>query len=244
MFEAQSHKFLTPLVRSYLVSSVRGHFSDVRLRLEEPLEPLPTIFFATHQSWWDGHLILALCQHCKLEFRVMMLEENLQKYQFLRFAGAYGVGRSSLSGVRASLRYSLAQLETVTPSAVLLFPSGEIASPFVRPIPFESGLASLVSMCARAKLQVQVRPLAIRLEHGPDARPNALLRLGAPSQIDPALSLSNLNEVLRRDLTTQADLLHNDLLQNRLESYSTILKGLPSAQQGWDALRRSIGVRV
>lgn len=243
MLEALSHPLLTPLVRGYLLSTLRGHFADVRVFLEEPVTPIPTIFFATHQSWWDGHLMLALCKHLRLEFRVLMLEQNLKKYSFLRYAGAYGMNRSSVTGVRAALRYSVNQLESNLPTALLLFPAGEIGSPFARPIPFESGLASLVLMCARNEVPVQFRAIAMRLEHGLEARPNAVLRVGSASntQID---SISSLTESFKTELTLQANRLHQDLLQNNLNAYIPILQGLPSAQQGWDLLRRKLGVRL
>jgi 1-acyl-sn-glycerol-3-phosphate acyltransferase len=243
MLEALTHPILTPLVRTYLVSTVRGHFADVRVHLEQPVLPVPTIFFATHQSWWDGHLILALCQFLKLEFRVLMLQENLAKYGFLRYAGAFGVNRSSVASVRAALRYSRSQLEAEMPRAVLLFPSGEIMGPFARPIVFESGLASLVLMCQKAGIKVQVCPLAMRLEYGLQARPSAFVRLGTSLDVG-ASSVSSLTEALSLELTSQADRLHQDLLLGHLESYLPILRGVPSAQQGWDAVRRSLGIRV
>jgi 1-acyl-sn-glycerol-3-phosphate acyltransferase len=243
MLEALTHPIFTPLVHSYLLSSVRGHFADVRVHFEQPVLPMPIIFFATHQSWWDGHLILALSQFLKLEFRVLMLEENLVKYGFLRYAGAFGVNRSSVASVRAALRYSRLQLEAGVPRAVLLFPSGEIMSPFSRPIVFESGLASLVLMCQKAGVKVQICPLAMRLEHGLEARPSAFIKLGAPFKFD-AVSVSSLTTMLADELTLQADRLHQDLLHNNLEGYAPILRGLPSAQQGWDAVRRRLGIRV
>ncbi len=243
MLEALSHPVLTPLVRSYLLSTVRGHFADVRVHLEQAVLPMPTIFFATHQSWWDGHLILALSRFLKLEFRVLMLEENLKKYGFLRYAGAFGVNRASVASVRAALRYSRSQLEAEIPRAVLLFPSGEIMSPFARPLVFESGLASLVLMCQKAKVKVQVCPIAMRLEHGLEARPSAFIRLGASFDFS-ANSVSSLTQVLSTELTLQTDRLHQDLLHQHLEGYAPILRGLPSAQQGWDAVRRTLGIRV
>jgi 1-acyl-sn-glycerol-3-phosphate acyltransferase len=243
MLEALTHPILTPLVRTYLLATVRGHFAEVRLHLDEVVLPMPTIIFATHQSWWDGHLILALTQFLKLEFRVLMLEENLRKYGFLRYAGAFGINRASVSSVRRVLQYSRSQLESGTPRAVLLFPSGEIISPFVRPIPLESGLASLVLMSHKAGIPVQVRALAIRLEHGVEERPSAFIRLGAACEFS-ANSLSSLTAKFSQELTVQADRLHQDLLDQNLEAYLPIMRGLPSVQQGWDGLRRSLGIRL
>ncbi len=243
MLEALTHPILTPLVRSYLLSTVRGHFADVRVYFEQPVLSMPTIFFATHQSWWDGHLILALTQFLKLEFRVLMLEQNLAKYGFLRYAGAFGVNRASVASVRAALRYSRAQLEADVPRMVLMFPSGEIMSPFARPMVFESGLASLVLMCQKAGVKVQVCPLAMRLEHGLEARPSALMRVGAAFNVSE-VGVSSLTSALSIELTLQADRLHQDLLHDNLKGYAPILRGVPSAQQGWDFVRRTLGIRV
>lgn len=195
------------------------------------------LWHATHISFWDGYLALQLAKFLQLEFRVMMLEENLKKYSFLRFAGAFGIDRGSPRGALESLRYAASQLQQTRPRALVMFPSGEIGSPHVRPIPFESGVASLANLVAKDE-DLTVCALAIRLEHGVAQKPIAYLRLGTPRLVQAGIKTAALSALLQDDLEREANALHQDLLSGNLSEYQTMLRGASSVPELWDAVRR------
>jgi hypothetical protein len=247
MIEAENHPILTAFWRWYITNSVRGHGNTVRLCIEKPdAAPTATLWHGTHVSWWDGYLGVILAQHLNLEYRVMMLEENLAKYKFLRYAGAFGINRGNARGALESIRYAASELQLSAPHkprGLLMFPSGEIGSPHVRPMPYESGAAALAVQVAKEK-ELAVRALAIRLEHLTDAKPDVFMRLGAPRLVQAGIKTSSLVELMRDDLEREANALHDDLLRGQLERYNVILSGSLNVQQGWDAFRRAIGLKV
>lgn len=239
MIEAVTHPIWTPAIDAYNLGAVRGHFSFVRLCLEQAdSAPTPTLVHATHVSWWDGHIGLAVARALRLELRVMMLESELKKYGFLRYSGAFGFTPGSAASVKDVIRYAARQLEH--PRLILMFPSGEILPASRRPIPFQPGVASMALQAARDLGQVSVRAMALRFEHRGQARPEAFVRLGAPRVVRSG-TLSNLTASLRDDLILGADRLETDLRDGPLEPYREIVRGTPSAQEGWDAVRRLIG---
>jgi 1-acyl-sn-glycerol-3-phosphate acyltransferase len=241
MIEAVTHPILTPIFEGYNLNAVRGHFTSVRIHVRQrDVQPTPTLVHATHVSWWDGHIGLCVARAMKLEFRVMMLEAELEKYGFLRYSGAFGFTPGSAGSVKDAIRYAAHQLEQ--PRLLLMFPSGQILPASRRPIPFQSGVASMALRAAQAFGSVNVRAMALRFEHRGQARPEAFARLGAPRVVTMG-TLSALTATLRDDLTLEADALEGDLNGDRLESYRETLRGFASAQEGWDAVRRLIGVK-
>jgi 1-acyl-sn-glycerol-3-phosphate acyltransferase len=247
MIRAEQHPIFTSFWRWYITNSVRGHSNSVRLRVEQlDAAPIATLWHGTHVSWWDGYLGVVLAQHFKLEYRVMMLEENLAKYKFLRYAGAFGINRGNARGALESIRYAVSELQLPAPHkprGLLMFPSGEIGSPHQRPIPYESGVAALAVQAAKEK-EIAVRALAIRLEHLTDAKPDVFMRLGPPRIVRAGIKTPHLTELMRDDLEREANALHDDLLRGQLERYDVIMAGSLNAQQGWDAFRRAIGLKV
>jgi 1-acyl-sn-glycerol-3-phosphate acyltransferase len=240
---AESHPVYTPFWRWYIRQSLRGHFHRVRLHLEAPDPgPTPTLWHGTHLSWWDGYLSLALAHHLGLEYRVMMLQENLSQYRFLRFAGAFGVARGNARGALESLRFAVNELQQLPARGLMMFPSGEIGSPFVRPIPYEPGVASLALRVAKRQ-PIHLRAVAFRLEHLGEAKPEALIRVSAPRVVTVGVSLAELTVSLREDLEREADALQADLVRGNLKGYAPMLSGSLSVQQTWDAFRRALGVK-
>lgn len=257
MIEAVDHPIWSPVVIAYSVATIRSHFHSLRLRIEDPdPSPLPMLIQATHVSWWDGHLGFVVSRTLGMGFRVMMLESELKKYAFLRYTGTFGFTPGSVASVRETIRYAARQLEQPRlaqpppePSEgtrsrmVLMFPSGEILPASRRPIPMQAGVSSMALQAVQMFGSVRVRPMALRLEHRGQARPEAFVRLGA-ARIITGGTLRSLTDSFGQDLTLEADTLEHDLRDDRLSEYTEILRGFPSAQEGWDALRRSLGMRV
>ena len=244
MIAAENHPIFTKFWRGYILNSLRGHFDAVRVQITAPdPHPTPTLWHATHVSWWDGYLGVALARHARLEFRVMMLEENLAKYRFLRFVGAFGVDRGSARGALESIRYGVAEIQTSPPRGLLMFPAGDIGSPYARPAPYQSGAVSLALQAAKLEA-LPVRAVAIRLEHRGAAKPEALLRISAPRFVESGMKKAELADLMRGDLERETEALQDDLTRGRLEGYEPILRGSVSVQDRWDAFRRALGVKV
>ncbi len=247
MIPAENHPIFTPFWRWYITNSVRGHGNTVRLRIDQPDDtPKATLWHGTHVSWWDGYLGVILAAHLKLEYRVMMLEKNLSKYKFLRYSGAFGINRGNARGALNSIRYAVSELQLSAPNkprGLLMFPSGEIGSPHLRPIPYESGAAALAVQAAK-EFELPVRALAIRLEHLGDAKPDIFMRLGPPRLVQAGTKTATLTELMRDDLEREANALHDDLLRGQFDQYDVILAGKANVQQGWDAFRLRMGMKL
>ncbi|MFN3267053.1 MAG: lysophospholipid acyltransferase family protein [Deinococcales bacterium] len=239
MIKAANHPLLSGFWRFYIRNSLQGHFSQVMLALPDGMpSQTPMLWHATHVSFWDGYLALEAARFLNLEYRVMMLAQNLKKFSFLRYAGAFGLERGSARGALESLRYAAQELQNSKPRAVLVFPSGEIGSPHQRPLPYESGIATLATMAARHQ-KVLVCPLAIRIEYGKLEKPVAWLRFGQPRWVQAGNRSTTLIALLQDDLERAADRLHQDLLLGHTSVYQSILRGYSSVPELWSRLLAS-----
>lgn len=244
MIQAEHHSLYTPFWQWYIKNSLRSHFSSLRVySVSELPKDTPLLWHGTHVSFWDGYLGVALAAHLQLVYRVMMLEENLSKYSFLRFAGAFGIARGNNRGTLESMRYAAAELLAAPARAMLIFPSGEIGNPHQRPIPFEAGVTALANLVAKDK-EIMVCALAIRLEHGTQAKPIAFLRLGAPRLVQIGMKTSALTALLQADLEQEASALHQDLLEQNLSQYQSFLHGQSGILEFWDGIKKRFGARA
>jgi 1-acyl-sn-glycerol-3-phosphate acyltransferase len=110
------------------------------------------LLLGNHFSWWDGFINYRLNElHIKKRLHLMMLEDQLKKNSFLRYAGAYSIqpkGRQMLE----SLHYSSRLLENPD-NLVIIFPQGKIESMHTCHIRFEKGICKIIENC---KQQIQI----------------------------------------------------------------------------------------
>ena len=211
-------------------------FGALRLQMTDPLEVSgPLIVQATHGSWWDGHLAVLLGLIARRPLLVPTLAGNTARYPFLRRAGAVGFDPADARSVAALARLVIRACEPASahPPLVVVFPTGYIVPPELRPIP-SGGLSALLAWGARP---VPIRSLAVSLRYVGNPKASVWLRLGPVVDTTAFTSRRALQVALRDDLTVAADALAADLLAGRTDGYAAVLRGSLSAAERWDALR-------
>jgi 1-acyl-sn-glycerol-3-phosphate acyltransferase len=130
---------------------------------------------ANHTSWWDGFVPFAMQTRIapSTPFYVMMSEDQLRRFWFFRWGGAFSIG-PGVESARASVAYAS---RCARGGGVWIFPQGRIAAPAAA-LTFGSGYV-------RAALQagVPVVPFALRYAMLESQRPDALIDAAEP--VDP-----------------------------------------------------------
>ncbi len=174
----------------------------------EQKECYPILFYANHQSWWDGFLMEPFFAAYGMEYYIMMEERNLRRFSFFRRVGVFGVDLESASGRAASLLYAGRLLKNGPADgrrALLVFPHGRLVDP-VEPWPsFQPGLEKLSALNRGGK----TFPLYLHLRLGRFPLPEVFLRLGRA--VDTAGSITR--EGLEDGLGEARDQLLVDLLE-------------------------------
>jgi chlorobactene lauroyltransferase len=194
----------------YTAWTARRHFAAVRVRGTLAAGPSPLVVAAQHVGWWDP-MILFLLSRSRFGGRhyVMMEEENLRRYPFFRWLGAFGVNRAKQADVLAATRYALARLRE--PEArVWIFPQGELRPADARPIRCLRGADWLA-----AESGALLVPVAIRYEFLGEQRPEAFVSFGEAVAVARG---TNPTEAL---LTAEADRLREDVFAGRLDGFES-----------------------
>lgn len=106
------------------------------------------LVLGNHFSWWDGFFLYHLNElFFRKRFHVMMLEEQLKQYSFLRYSGAYSVQRKG-KPLLESLHYT-SHLLGNSENIVVLFPQGKIESMHTPYIHFEKGIKHITDHCEK-----------------------------------------------------------------------------------------------
>lgn len=141
-----------PLFKWLTTFLIRRHFRKVVLNGTYADQGNPILIVANHVSWWDGFWIVYLNKmvlHRKFHF--MMQEEQLRKYWYFRYSGAYSIKKGTRS-VLESLDYTVNILQK-SKNMVFIFPQGAIGSMYNDHIKFESGIERIIRK-APANLEV------------------------------------------------------------------------------------------
>lgn len=242
----------SPFVRwfaRHATGRLRESFAAVHVRglptLQAAVDEAPTLVVANHSSWWDALVALWLGERCLRGVQTfgMMEAANLRRLRFFRWAGCFGVDRTSRrDGARAS-RYAIDLLQH-RGHVVWVFPQGQEQPPHV-PLRFELGAAGI----ARRVPNARVVPVALAFVFEGDERPHVYVSVGDPLTPEHAAD---------RDMQAQAVDRERERIRLQLESraqgFETLLHSPESKLSGWatawlDAVAgwlqpRQIGIRA
>lgn len=205
-------------------------FRAVRFRAAEPLPAAPgslvhpVIFYANHNTFWDGYLAhVVLRQVYGLEGYLMMDLKQMRRFRFFRWAGVFSVDRENGREAMRSLEYIAGELNGGPGRALWIFPQGEILPQERRPLGFQSGLARLI----RRVGPCYVYPVAVRYEFFREPQPEFLISVGAACVFtgQEKLEPHRLTAELEAALETELDRLKADVDAGQLAGFVTIIKG-------------------
>ncbi|HEX6873568.1 MAG TPA: lysophospholipid acyltransferase family protein [Micromonosporaceae bacterium] len=218
--------------------ALRRQFHRVWVRVDGPLpRPVdgPLLAYANHPSWWDGFAAMLIDRELlRRRYRgyVMVDQEQLRRYRFFRWCGAFSVDRQRPRSALASVRYASDLLAGATDRALWIFPQGELRPNDLRPITVQSGLARI----ALATPGVQLWPVAMRYEFGHEQRPELFLRVG-PAHRAGGGPVSQLVADLAARLTRAVDGLRDQVVTGDRTGFEPLLAGRPGINQRWDRIR-------
>jgi 1-acyl-sn-glycerol-3-phosphate acyltransferase len=238
MLEAKKNRLVEFLLAGVNRRMIRRQFWSHRLRgtaVEARLDrTLPAIFYANHSSWWDGFIAFHLTYDLwKLDGILMMEEDELRKYPFFRWIGAFGIRRTGAE-VEAMIRYAAGELREKG-RILWMFPQGALFPNGFRPVELRPGIAHV----ARAVGRVQIVPVVHRYEYLKEERAEIFTSVGPIRTVGPEEQANpeELTRQLQNQLSGDLDRLQADIHQNRLEEFKTTLRGRISTNVRYDRAR-------
>ena len=218
---------------------LRKHFFAHHLRGRHQLDSVnlsePVIFYSNHSCWWDGLLAFHLSHDVfRLDGVLMMDVQQLQKYRFFRWIGAFSVDRENREEALVSIEYAVAQLQ-VHHRVLWMYPQGVMLPNDVRPLVFYPGLLHI----AKRLPSVQLIPVVHHYEFLGEQRPEAFSSIGRVVRIEPGNELDpkSLTREFQERLTFELNTLRDDVIMRRFETFTPTLRGKHSINIAYDHAR-------
>ena len=245
----QDAKIVVPNVSSrlvywfnwYLKRYIPKHFHAFAISGTGGLQKIRTdqrlIVYMNHASWWDPLMALTLARIYFPDRKLFapIDAKAVQKYPFMQKLGFFPVEQERLHGAGHFLK-SARTILNQPGTSVWLTPEGQFADPRETDLPFQPGLAHLVSKLDSGI----VLPLAMEYPFWEERNPEALGRFGEPIFIErfAELGKSQWQEILEKRLRdTQRELAKISRERNS-GALEVLLSGNAGVDWMYDLLRR------
>jgi 1-acyl-sn-glycerol-3-phosphate acyltransferase len=236
MLPAKKNRLIKELFTLYHSRLLRKHFYQIHLAGEEYLtkinSSLPVIIYSNHSNWWDGFIAFLLSsRRWKADDYIIMDLEQMKKYSFFKYLGAFSVNRGGGKDAIETIEYA-AELLNKTNRYLWIFPQGLMQVQDTKPIRFYSGL---VKIAERLK-GVNLLPVTIRYEFLLEQRPEVFIKIAEPDTVSSITNPKEVTGYLETKLLRALDELRNKVISQKLDEFKVIFKGKDSRNKTIDKL--------
>ena len=143
-------------------------FDEISLDASKPI-----LLIANHFSFWDSLIIFCVNERLfKKKAHVMVLEDTMRKDRFLKYGGAFSVGKKPRDVIK-SLNYAVGLLNDPG-NLVLMFPQGKLYPNFVEQVHFKRGVLNIIQ---KTNPNVQLVFAATFVQYFKHKKPTATVNL-------------------------------------------------------------------
>ena len=152
MLKSRHHFIVYPFFQHYTRYLLKTRYHTVSIENHFADNGNAVLLIGNHVGWWDGFWAMYLnLKVLKRKFHFMMLEEQLLRYRFFNYTGAFSVNKGSRSVVE-SIRYA-SELLNDSKNMLLMYPQGRLHSMYEHHFQFEKGIERMLKNRER-KVQV------------------------------------------------------------------------------------------
>jgi chlorobactene lauroyltransferase len=236
MIRANKSKIFENIFSVYNTRLLKKHFYRIHLGGEKNLESWektkPSIIYANHSNWWDGLAAIYLSEDLwNIDAYFMMDVEQLKKYRFFKWIGAFSVNRSSPRESMESVKYTINILKN-TNKVLWIFPQGIMQPNDYRPIKFYNGISKIAESIGEFNLI----PVTFRYEFMMEQLPELFMGIGEVKHINHIEDTKQFTEELNIQLVSELDKLKEKVINSDTGDFTVILSGKKSRNKTIDRL--------
>ncbi|NLY25639.1 MAG: hypothetical protein GX042_11630 [Bacteroidales bacterium] len=143
MLRSKHHFFIYPFFQHYTRWLLKRHFHAVTTEGSFADEGKAVLLIGNHIGWWDGFWAMYLkLELLKRKFYFMMQEDQLLRFRFFNYTGAFSVNKRSREIIE-SLQYA-SQLLDDPGNMLLIYPQGSLQSLYCTRFRFGKGLERIL----------------------------------------------------------------------------------------------------
>ena len=155
------------------------------------------LLIANHFSYWDTLILFVVNERLfKKKPHVMVLEDTMRKERFLKYGGAFSVGKNP-KDIVTSLNYA-ATLLNDPGNIVLIYPQGRLYSNFVEQVHFEKGVLNIIK---QTKADFQLVFAATFVQYFKHKKPTASVYLKSEAVNYAGKTIGDLQQAYQQHYT-------------------------------------------
>ncbi len=167
------------LKRSFHAFNLVNFFPDIP-------ENKGLIITPNHFSWWDGFFIDYVCKKIlNRNFHIMMLENQLKRYWFFKYIGAFSINQNNPKSIAETFNYTISKVKKPA-NVIIFYPQGEIEPYDSRPFTLKKGIQLLLK---KHENEILVVPAAFKIQFEKEQKPFLYARFGMP--VDSSTIINN-----------------------------------------------------
>lgn len=179
MIQAKQSRIARLLFNPYLNHILKRHFSGFCVMNKFPLigDDEGLLITPNHFSWWDGFFIDFITRrYSQRQIHILMLEEQLKRYWFFRYLGAYSINDNKPKSIVETASYTSTIIQDPH-NFVVFYPQGKMEPYDKRPLELKEGLLYFLKKLAR---KTTVIPAAFKIQYSEEMKPSIYVRFGRP----------------------------------------------------------------
>ncbi|MDC1068864.1 lysophospholipid acyltransferase family protein [Candidatus Kapabacteria bacterium] len=144
MIKAKHRNWAKYIFKLYIFKQFKKNFHSFKLIGDLPnFGESPILLLTNHSSWWDGFFTFYLNEAIfKKKYHIMMLEDQLEKYYFFQYLGAYSIKQESPKSIIESINYTKSLL--LNNSIVNIYPEGKMDYSFKNNVKYKGGILKVL----------------------------------------------------------------------------------------------------
>lgn len=215
MIEAKHKKWAELLFDLYINREFIKHFSNFYIVNDVPtIGEGKLIVTPNHFSWWDGFLIYKLNKKLfEKNFYILMLEDQLKRYWFFKFLGAFSINQSNSKSVVEVKQYINNKINEK--SLISIYPQGKMEVFKTEDIEVKEGLKYFIN---NKNKSFEVLPIAFKIQYYENQKPAILCRFGTLLKSEEIIDNYNIfinefiNNIKQLDVVSKANKWELDIL--------------------------------
>lgn len=177
MIKAHHSVLARSIFNPYLERLLKKNFTNFFLLNSFPeIESTHSLIITpNHFSWWDGFFIdYFIRKLTNRKIHIMMLEDQLKRYWFFRFVGAYSINQSNSKSIIQTINYTKEVLADKNNVAVI-YPQGKFEIYEKRPLELKHGL-QLFTRNITSETSILI--VNFKIQYFDKKKPAILVRIG------------------------------------------------------------------
>lgn len=175
MIEAKHKAWAKYIFKKYIYRQFKKNFHSFKLIGDIPdVSNRSVLLLTNHSTWWDGFFTFFLNEKFfSKKYYIMMLEDQLERFYFFQYLGAFSIKQNSPKKIVETLNYSKRLLNNDN-NLVNIYPEGDMSYSFENKVLYKKGILKILNDLTS---DINIVQIAIKSLHLHEEKPEVFFKM-------------------------------------------------------------------